>query len=192
MCRVTPYIYNRFDPDRVKQWEVKDVPTCSMVIVQPDPQVTDTLLSTCHRISQFQAVTDLWIQKVKCQGHSTEAPIMSRNAVSVNLAECDLPVDFLRSLLHQLVDCHSLQILRLSVINLREVQKDLDVLLESLVGHHKRAVSPANDQNIEESISPHHQRELMLFLVKTNVTERFKKKWSQRCWGIPSLSYICD
>ena len=167
----------RCDPESVKQWEVKEVPTCSLVIVQPDAQVTDTLLSTCHLITQFQAVTDLWIQKVKCEDLSAEAPVISRNALSVNLAECDLPVAFLRSILQQLVDCLSLQILRLSVINLKEVQKDLDKLLESLVSHHKTEVSPTDEYNTEASTSP-HQRELMLVLVKTNVTERFKKKWS--------------
>ena len=60
-----------------------------------------------------------------------------------------------------------------------------------IVSHHKTEVSPTDEHNTEASTSP-HQRELMLVLVKTNVTERFKKKWSQRCWGLPSLSYICD
>ena len=181
------------DSECVKRWEVREVPTCSIVIVQPDPQVTSPLLSTIHRITQVQAVTDLWMQKIKCEDLSpAEVPIISRNVRSVTIAECNLPVDFLRSVLHQLTGCHSLQILRLSIVNLKEVQEDLNKLLESLVDHHKTGVSQAYTQSGNEEGTSHHQRELMLVLGKTNVTERFKEKWSQCCWGIPSISYICD
>ena len=181
------------DPECVKRWKVREVQTCSIVIVQPDPQVTRPLLSAIHWITQVQVVTDLWMQKVKCKDLSlAEVPIISQNVRSVTIAECNLPMDFLQNILHQLTGCHSLQILRLSIVNLKEVQEDLDKLLESLVDHHKTGVSQAYTQSENEEGTSHHQRELMLVLVKTNMTERVKEKWSQHCWGIPSISYICD
>ena len=96
--------------------------------------MTKSLLSTCHQISEIQPITDLFLWSVECDDlTANEVPIMSRNTKSLTLWKCQLPVDFLRAILLQLFGCPSLQMLWLSDINLREVEAELEALLESLI-----------------------------------------------------------
>ena len=53
---------------------------CAIEILQPDPLVAKSVLSTCHKISQYQSVTDFVIDGTYCQDMTaSEAPIMSKN-----------------------------------------------------------------------------------------------------------------
>ena len=109
-------------------------PECSLFITEPDSTVTGDLLSVCHKISQYQEVTTVWMEGVCCDNLTAEQqPIISRNARSIYFIRCKFPLSFLKSILHQLSDSVTLQALGLSDLNLNALEEDFDRLLESLL-----------------------------------------------------------
>ena len=52
---------------------------CAIEILRSDPLVAKSVLSTCHKISQYQSVTDFVIDGTYCQDMpASEANIMSK------------------------------------------------------------------------------------------------------------------
>ena len=94
---------------------------CAICIVSPDPSVTKSLLTACRTISQHQPITDLCIEELLCDD-ITEIDVftMGRNAVSLRLESCSLPLDMLNHLLHQMSDCNTLRTIHLWDTSLEE------------------------------------------------------------------------
>ena len=147
-----------------------------MYIYWPDERVTKSLLSRCRTISKYQAVTDLSMRSVRSDD-ATEAaaPILSRNIRSLHIRACNLPSSFMRNILQQLHNCITLTKLQLTIMDLREVEEDLDKLLDNLFSNHKKSLS----------------QELLMIRIAINIlSEEFVVKWNQRCEGITSID--CD
>ena len=155
------------------------IPECAVVILQPLPYVTKSLLALCHQISERQAVTDLYMLSVISNNlTASDAPIFSRQAKSLWLWECELPPQFVRDILRQLSSCVTLQMLWLRDINLSSVEEDLGNLLQNLVSHHQKMAEAA-----------HHQERLELVLDSNNLSQKFKTKWRQSFKRVPSIKY---
>ena len=115
----------------------EEIPPCTMIIIDPDEVVRDSLLSICHQISTHQAVTDLWMWGVHCRDATeAEAPILSRNIQSLYIRNCKLSGSFMRNVLQQMHNCVTLKNLKLIGVDLREVEEDFDKLLDNLVSNH--------------------------------------------------------
>ena len=153
-----------------------DQPECGIYISYPDEAVTQSLLTTCHNISRHQPVTDLYLWGVECRDlpAAVEAPIMSRNARSLWLSLCDLPVRFIRQILRQLIDsdCITLQKLKMGDMDLSEVEAQLEELMEQLVSHHEAGAA---------------QEKLEVQLHNLVLSWKFVEKWRRRCEGITSI-----
>ena len=82
---------------------------CVIVIRSPDHQITNWLLSGCHKITRYQRITDLLLQQVKCE-KSTEHDLfnMSENARCVSIQKCMLPHEVLTHLMQQLSKCRKM------------------------------------------------------------------------------------
>ena len=120
----------------------EEIPPCAMIIIHPDEAVRDTLLSICSQISTHQVVTDLWMFDVDCSDATeAETPILSRNIQSLYIDSCKLSPSFMRNVLQQLHNCITLTNLELIGVALREVEEDLDQLLDNLVSNHERGLS---------------------------------------------------
>ena len=145
------------------------IPECIMQIKKTEPVIRKTLFSACRKISQRQPVSDLWMQKVNGEDlMAAEAPIMSRNARFLwTWGPSSLPVEFLRSILLQLSDCVTLEMIKLDGVDMSEVEEDFNRLLENHVTHHKGALRMELDGN--------------------NFSEKFVQKWRKRCEEIPSI-----
>ena len=150
-----------------------ELPECAMYIREPKGMVTESLLSTCRTISEHQEVTDLWMYGVHC-GDATEAeaPILSRNIQSLHIYHCEFSSSFLRNILQQLYDCVTLTNLELQHVDLREVEEDLDKLLESLVSNHEKGLS---------------QKKLSISMQMNGLSKEFATKWNERREGITSI-----
>ena len=112
-------------------------PNCAMYIHQPFETVTRDLLLVCSEIFKQQPVTCLHMYKVTCPDSSLTS-LRLINPKFLYLDCCNLPVDFVRSLIQQLFGAgDSLQKLELWGINLRPHESLLDELLEDLVTHHE-------------------------------------------------------
>ena len=153
-----------------------EIPECAMFIQYPDEMVTKSLLSTCRTISEHQPVTDLWLWNVRCRDATeAEAPILSRNIQSLLIGFCKLSSSFMRNILQQLHNCVTLTYLNLQYVDLSEVEKDLDQLLDNLVSNHEKGLS---------------QEKLRIRLARIRLSEEFVAKWNERCEGITSID--CD
>ena len=154
------------------------IPECVININMGDESVTNSLLTTCFKISEKQPVTDLLMEEVRCEDLTVKAPIMSSKAVSLNLIRCILPVSYLRGIIHQLFECsHTLQSLELSDMDSKPIEKDLDQLLERLVSFHESGKAGSN---------------LMLVIggyadERSYVSQEFVDKWRPRCERIKSI-----
>ena len=135
---------------------------------------TKSLLSKFRMISKHQPVTDLSMFDVYC-GDATEAeaPILSGNIQSLYINSCHLSSSFMRNVLQQLHDCVTLTNLVLVVMDLREVEEDLDKLLDNLVSNHEKGLS---------------QKKLGISIE--GLSEEFAAKWNERCEGITSIDCI--
>ena len=153
-----------------------EIPECAMYIHRPNEMVVKSLLSTCGTISEHQTGTDLWMEDVDC-GDATEAeaPILSRNIQSLYIKYCKLSASFMRNVLQQLHDCVTLMNLVLFDIDLREVEEDLDKLLDNLVSNHEKGLS---------------QKKLRITMKRNKLPKEFVAKWNERCEGITSID--CD
>ena len=151
-----------------------DIPECIMQIKKPEPAIRKALFSACREISRRQPVSDLWIQKVNGDDlTAAEAPIMSRNARSLWIwGPSSLPVDFLRSILLQLSDCVTLEMIKLDGVDMSEVEEEFDKLLENHVTGHQGALRMEFDNN--------------------NFSEKFVQKWRKRCEEIPRFYCVIN
>ena len=160
-----------------------EIPECAMVVTDPDESVKKSLLKTCRKISEHQAVTDLSMEEVRCESLTAEElPLISAHARSLILIQCTLPMCYLRYIVRQLSQSvHTLQNLELSDMDLNPIEKELDELLERLVSHHESGKA---------------QSKLILIIggdkeEPSNLSQEFVKKWTQRCEGIESITR-CD
>ena len=87
-------------------------PEGTMSIICPDESVTKDLLSICHRICQYQAVTNLDMEYISCEDlQETYLLRISKNAESLQIISCELP---LSHLMQQINGCCALRVLDLS------------------------------------------------------------------------------
>ena len=148
----------------------------AMYIYEPREMVTKSLLSTCRMISEHQAVTDLQMKHVDCDGKTeAEAPILSRNIQSLYIRRCKLHFTFIRNIVQQLHNCVKLMRLRLENMNLRALEQDLDELLDNLVSNHEEGSS---------------QNKLRITMFETELSKEFVVKWNSRCERITSIECI--
>ena len=153
--------------------ESTEIPPCAMYISQPHSEVVkDILLSTCHEISKYQAVTNLRMEFVTSKDLTLMAPHIT-NPQSVILDQCSLPNHFLMTILHQLLGCgHTLQYLQLYNMDLKPYEVLLDELMEDLLGHHGTDLAVTK---------------LMLRLGYNNLSLEFVEKWKERCREMDSI-----
>ena len=78
----------------------------------------------------------------------------------------------MRNVLQQLHNCITLTNLELIGVALREVEEDLDQLLDNLVSNHEKGLS---------------QDELRIWIEGHRLSEEFAAKWNERCEGITSI-----
>ena len=159
-----------------------EIPECCFINIQnPDECVTKSLLTTCFKISENQPITDFVMLEVRCDDLTVKAPIMSSRAASLYLYACDLPVSYLREIIHQLFKCsHTLQYLELIYMDLKPIEKEIDELLERLVSFHE---------------SGEAQIKLRLWIEgndeqRNNLSQEFIDKWRPRCKRIKSIDYM--
>ena len=154
------------------------IPECIMDIIAPNESVTKSLLTTCFKISEKQPITDFMMHEVRCDDLTgVNAPIMSSRAASLHLYQCDLPVSYLRDIIHQLFECsHTLQYLNLEAMDLKPIEKDIDELLEGLVSFHESGKA---------------RSKLLLgmggYENESNLSQEFVDKWRPRCKRIKSI-----
>ena len=153
----------------------EEIPPCAMHIVYPDKTV-NSLLSICSQIWRHQPVSDLRMERVRC--NSLEPPRLIKPG-TVRLDECKFPEVFIQILLRQLIECHcgeTLHSLRLIYMDLSPFESLIDELLEDLVAHHEAGLA---------------QEELQLglrgYTHPTSLSEEFKKKWRNRCEKVDSI-----
>ena len=150
-----------------------EIPECAMYIYEPKGMVTKSLLSKCRMISEHQAVTGLWMYSVHCSDATeAEVPFLSRDIRSLCIGVCKLPSSFMRHMLQQLHNCITLMHLELYVVDLREVEEDLDQLLDNLVSNHEKGLS---------------QKKLSISMKINELSKEFAAKWNERCEGITSI-----
>ena len=153
---------------------------CIVIIIVPDENVTNSLLTTCFKISEKQPIADLWMEAVRCDDLTVKAPTMSSRAVSFVLVKCILPVSYWRDIIRQLFECiHTLQYLGLSGMDLKPIEKDIDELLERLVSFHESG--KARSKLWLDIGGDCEQR--------GNLSQEFVYKWRQRCKRIKSIDY---
>ena len=99
------------------QHETTDIPECTMSIIDPDPSVTENLLSICHRICQHQTVRNLYIDGIRCEDLPHVFTI-NKNTESLTIRSCKLPTETLSHLMQQINDCSPLRVLDLSATTL--------------------------------------------------------------------------
>ena len=156
-------------------------PNCAIYI--HNPLEAAILLPTCYDISKQQGVTDLYLRDATCHNSTPlQAPRLI-NPQSLYLYTCDLPVDYVRSLLKQLFGTgDSLQYLRLRWMDLSPYESLLDELLEDLVAHHE-AQKGQRKLRLE-------MRGFRIINKPINLSEEFVKKWRKRCRGVESIDCI--
>ena len=145
----------------------------------PNAELAMKILSICYNISKHQAVTDLYMDGVRCDKSTpVEAPVMSREARALFVFNSTLPWDFLRNTLRQLHHCVTLQRLHLWDTDLQEVEEDINDLLEHIVPYHEAGLA-------------HTMLELTLGNIHTtcSLSPEFVEKWIRRCEGIRSIRY---
>ena len=174
----------------IKGQENTKVPQCTIEILHPHPAIAKTILTTCHEINRYQPVTDLTIDRTRCQDvTASETPIMSDNARALSLGMSDLPATFISNIVRQLVgsQCVTLQNCNFVSIDLSEVEDDLDELLDQVVSHHKLKYR-------EQFFEVHYERDTddtlgkrRLNLMRNNLSRDFENRWTVLCKRIPSI-----
>ena len=156
-----------------------EIPECAMTVTDPDESVTQSLLKTCHKISEHQKVTDLYMMYVRCESSiEDELPLISAHALSLYITYCTLPMCYLRYIVRQLFQSiNTLQCLALRFMELKPIETELDELLERLVSHHESGKA---------------QSKLLLIITgdkgPSNLSQEFVKKWKERCKGIEIIT----
>ena len=145
-------------------------PESIMVITSPHKDVTESLFLTINRITELQPVTDLFLESVSCEELAPEQrPIISKNARSICFKQCKLPLSFLKDLLHQLSGSVTLEVLHLPGMNLKAMEKDLDVFMNSLLESHPKMES--------EKAALTASKNLKINLGNNQLSPTFKEKW---------------
>ena len=147
----------------------EEPPVCVLCVFEPDVAATKSLLSTCCKISKRQPVSCLIMISVHLPHEDLPHPeklTMSKNAKSLHITDCILPINFWKDILHQLSDCVDLQSLFL-YINAHQLEEDLDKLLENLE-------SRTTNQLIEVGLNSKY------------LSQKFVKKWNR-----PRLAIKC-
>ena len=158
------------DVKSADEYRSEEVPESILAIGEPDAAATKSLLSACCEISKLQPVYRLLMTDVYCNDLApTDLLTISKNARSVHITHCYLPMHFWKSVLHQLSNCVNLRSLWLRSINVNEMQfeVELDKLLDNLESKGK---------------APHLKTEVRL--QPSNLSEKFMTKWSGPCSGI--------
>ena len=198
--------------------ESEEIPECAMIIGF-DPPLAKSLFATVYKISQHQPITDFMMEHSECDDltENIQAPIMSKDARSLNNRSISLPEPFWRSIICQLSNCLNLELLQIEFLDLPAIEEELDMLFETLVSHHKQRVlltllhdwfeqrEAGVAQHSEEAPEPFDLRWGRVTLLGTNrephyqtaltlslgveLSEEFKKKWKQCCKKIPSISF---
>ena len=143
-----------------------EIPECAMIFgcFTADSTIIKKVMLLCRRISERQAVTDLFMGRMSCNDLTeAEVPILRKNVQSVSLFDSKIPASFVRSILRQLFDCLALQTIDLHVMDLHEIEADLDQLIENLSSHCLK-----------------QRRELRLIVTKSMVSTKFWEKWANR------------
>ena len=168
---VFTFVSNNNIPD-IKSAEDRseEVPESILAIGEPNAAATESLLSACCEISKLQPVYRLLMTDVYCDDLApTDILTISKNARSVHITHCDLPMHFWKGVLHQLSNCVNLRNLWLRSINLNEMEFEieLDKLLDNLESKAK---------------APHLKTEVRL--QPSNLSKKFVTKWSGPCSSI--------
>ena len=155
-------------------------PNCAMLIGNPGEAARDVLL-VCSEISKQQPVTHLRMWGVRCLDSSLTATRMV-NPQSLCLSFCDLPDQFVRSLIQQLFGAgDSLQLLVLSYLNLGPYESLLDELLNNLVAHHE---TQKGQRKLKLELGEDKSN---CKLFGNNLSKDFRKRWRERCEGVESI-----
>ena len=153
--------------------ERQKAPECAMRIYQPDPSLQRSVLTICEQICQKQTITDLCLTGLSLLDFKDASIFnMSKNTRSVVLVDCQLHADFLRSLLHQLLDCTNFEKMVLGCKSLTEVEKELGEVLENLIAHHEREVAEYRKGD---------QKWWLKIVCNADMSEEFKNRWESRC-----------
>ena len=162
--------------DIATEEQESEMKECAMVIEGKDDSVTDSTLMNVQRISKRQPISDLLMQNVRCDFTTVESPTLS-NVRSLILRNCAVPVSFVRNILHQLLSCgDTLQHFVLSKIDLRELEPEMDELLEYLVFHYEAGLAQTK---LSIRLGNHNDQ--------TTLSEQFETKWQQRCERVESI-----
>ena len=155
------------------------IPNCTMFILNPREATERDLLLVCSEIFKQQPVTALYMLDVDCGDSSLTVPRMI-NPQYLRLFNCELPSNFVRSLIQQLFGAgDSLQELNLWRIDLSPYEYLLDELLENLVAHHE---AHKGQRKLELKLTGG------ILIRRTNLSEGFKVKWRERCEGVESIN----
>ena len=99
----------------------KEVPECAMSIQEPSTAVSKSLLTTCFRICDNQAITDLRMEKVNELDNSDSHGFkLSKNIQSMSIRGCQLSHEVQNHLLQQLSKGQSLTFLDLQGTSIAE------------------------------------------------------------------------
>ena len=160
---------------------------CSMWINSADKAVMKNLLMTCHRISQQQPLTGF-----DCTGRrdvdltAVGVPVMSKNTQSLVLSR--LPVSYLKNILPQLFRCSdSLKRLELYEMDLKEVERDIDELLEHIVSQHETEQFTGNLRlSILGGSKAVENKDGTVWSI-TDLSDEFIDRWRRRCEAISTI-----
>ena len=89
-------------------WGVQAGRNCIVMICDIPPSVAESILLTCQQISQNQSITDLWINKLRCDTfHTVPADVfnLGKTTQSVTIVNSTLPRDLMEHLMSQLPQC---------------------------------------------------------------------------------------
>ena len=94
-----------------------DVPECTISILSPE--TSDDLMSSCHRICQYQAVRNLYIEGGGYYYFPDEFLfLITKNTESLTVKSCKLRTETLIHLIQQINGCSALRVLDLSYTTL--------------------------------------------------------------------------
>ena len=92
---------------------------CSMMILNPDQDVADDLISVCCSISQHQSVSNLWLQDIRCKTKFSQNVIqLSGEPETFVMIDCLLPLNIVEDFLQQMARAKKLQLLEIRNVNI--------------------------------------------------------------------------
>ena len=98
-----------------KKWTEGNGKPCSMLIQNPNADIADDLIEVCCKISQWQPVTHLWLEKIRCKNTETDQVIeLSSKVDTLTIVDCVLPSKIVQGLLQQLSAAKTIRVLRIA------------------------------------------------------------------------------